>query len=193
MRNTWLSPRSAIWEYWTSLIACLFWIQHSCGMPHVIRIGKLSTFRSFLLIHSVLIVTLKVAPRASPLLFSSTAAACSFSLNVFIHLFLIKKQSIFINCAPRLACAFSSHLNETQPLSNSTKVRYRFMIARKIVCLLHSGIQCVETLWASVTSMHSALCVPFSAASVESPAIFSNPLPSVLKDNHQLKAAQLKM
>ncbi|XP_042279697.1 glutamate receptor ionotropic, kainate 3 [Thunnus maccoyii] len=39
MRNTWLSPRSAIWEYWTSLIACLFWIQHSNGMPHVIRIG----------------------------------------------------------------------------------------------------------------------------------------------------------
>ncbi|MEQ2184294.1 hypothetical protein GOODEAATRI_006359 [Goodea atripinnis] len=39
MRNTWPSPRSAIWEYWTSLIACLFWIQYSCGMPHVIRIG----------------------------------------------------------------------------------------------------------------------------------------------------------
>ncbi|CAK6964359.1 glutamate receptor ionotropic%2C kainate 3 [Scomber scombrus] len=39
MRNTWLSPRSAIWEYWTSLIACLFWIQYSNGMPHVIRIG----------------------------------------------------------------------------------------------------------------------------------------------------------
>ncbi|XP_076592706.1 glutamate receptor ionotropic, kainate 3 [Chaetodon auriga] len=39
MRNTWLSPRSAIWEYWTSLIACLFWIQYSYGMPHVIRIG----------------------------------------------------------------------------------------------------------------------------------------------------------
>ncbi|XP_033496657.1 glutamate receptor ionotropic, kainate 3 [Epinephelus lanceolatus] len=39
MRNTWLSPRSAIWEYWTSLIACLFWIHYSNGMPHVIRIG----------------------------------------------------------------------------------------------------------------------------------------------------------
>uniref|UniRef100_A0A3P8S6H6 Glutamate receptor n=1 Tax=Amphiprion percula TaxID=161767 RepID=A0A3P8S6H6_AMPPE len=39
MRNTWLSPRSAIWEYWTSLIACLFWIQYTYGMPHVIRIG----------------------------------------------------------------------------------------------------------------------------------------------------------
>ncbi|XP_071751963.1 glutamate receptor ionotropic, kainate 3 [Centroberyx gerrardi] len=39
MRNTWLSPRSAIWEYWTSLLACLFWIQYSYGMPHVIRIG----------------------------------------------------------------------------------------------------------------------------------------------------------
>uniref|UniRef100_A0A8C6K954 Glutamate receptor n=1 Tax=Nothobranchius furzeri TaxID=105023 RepID=A0A8C6K954_NOTFU len=39
MRNTWLSTRSAIWEYWTSLISCLFWIQYSCGMPHVIRIG----------------------------------------------------------------------------------------------------------------------------------------------------------
>ncbi|XP_070768161.1 glutamate receptor ionotropic, kainate 3 [Enoplosus armatus] len=39
MRNTWLSPRSAIWEYWTSLIACLFWIQYCYGMPHVIRIG----------------------------------------------------------------------------------------------------------------------------------------------------------
>ncbi|TKS82321.1 Glutamate receptor ionotropic, kainate 3 [Collichthys lucidus] len=38
MRNTWLSPRSAIWEYWTSLIACLFWIHYSYGMPHVIRI-----------------------------------------------------------------------------------------------------------------------------------------------------------
>lgn len=45
MRNTWLSPRSAIWEYWTSLIACLFWIQYSYGMPHVIRIGKLITFK----------------------------------------------------------------------------------------------------------------------------------------------------
>lgn len=44
MRNTWLSPRSAIWEYWTSLIACLFWIQYSCGMPHVIRIGKFFPF-----------------------------------------------------------------------------------------------------------------------------------------------------
>ncbi|XP_071386907.1 glutamate receptor ionotropic, kainate 3 [Centroberyx affinis] len=31
--------RSAIWEYWTSLLACLFWIQYSYGMPHVIRIG----------------------------------------------------------------------------------------------------------------------------------------------------------
>ncbi|KAM6968004.1 glutamate receptor ionotropic, kainate 3 isoform 3-T3 [Aplochiton taeniatus] len=39
MRNTWLSPRSSIWEYWTSVIVCLFWIQHCCGMPHVIRIG----------------------------------------------------------------------------------------------------------------------------------------------------------
>uniref|UniRef100_UPI0037E8EA6C glutamate receptor ionotropic, kainate 3 isoform X1 n=1 Tax=Semicossyphus pulcher TaxID=241346 RepID=UPI0037E8EA6C len=39
MRNTWLSPRSAIWEYWTSLLACLFWIQYSYGMPNVIRIG----------------------------------------------------------------------------------------------------------------------------------------------------------
>lgn len=39
MRNTWLSPRSAIRDYWTSLIACLFWIQYSYGMPHVIRIG----------------------------------------------------------------------------------------------------------------------------------------------------------
>ncbi|KAF3839380.1 hypothetical protein F7725_018097 [Dissostichus mawsoni] len=39
MRNTWLSPRSAMWEYWTLLIACLFWIHYSNGMPHVIRIG----------------------------------------------------------------------------------------------------------------------------------------------------------
>ncbi|XP_068425280.1 glutamate receptor ionotropic, kainate 3 isoform X1 [Clinocottus analis] len=39
MRNTWLSPRSAIWEYWTLLIACPFWIHYSNGMPHVIRIG----------------------------------------------------------------------------------------------------------------------------------------------------------
>uniref|UniRef100_A0A3P9H824 Glutamate receptor n=1 Tax=Oryzias latipes TaxID=8090 RepID=A0A3P9H824_ORYLA len=39
MRNTPLSLRSAILEYWTSLIACLFWIQYSYGMPHVIRIG----------------------------------------------------------------------------------------------------------------------------------------------------------
>ncbi|XP_054476832.1 glutamate receptor ionotropic, kainate 3 [Anoplopoma fimbria] len=39
MRNTWRSPRSAIWEYWTLLIACLFWIHYSNGMPHVIRIG----------------------------------------------------------------------------------------------------------------------------------------------------------
>ncbi|KAM8847353.1 glutamate receptor ionotropic, kainate 3 isoform X2 [Synchiropus splendidus] len=39
MRYTWLSPRSAMWEYWTSLIPCLLWIQYSFGMPHVIRIG----------------------------------------------------------------------------------------------------------------------------------------------------------
>uniref|UniRef100_A0A8D3CV20 Glutamate receptor n=1 Tax=Scophthalmus maximus TaxID=52904 RepID=A0A8D3CV20_SCOMX len=39
MRNTWLSPRSAIWEYWTPVIVCLFWIHYSYGMPHVIRIG----------------------------------------------------------------------------------------------------------------------------------------------------------
>ncbi|XP_020565963.1 glutamate receptor ionotropic, kainate 3 [Oryzias latipes] len=39
MQNTPLSLRSAISEYWTSLIACLFWIQYSYGMPHVIRIG----------------------------------------------------------------------------------------------------------------------------------------------------------
>ncbi|XP_076135583.1 glutamate receptor ionotropic, kainate 3 [Alosa pseudoharengus] len=39
MRNTWLSPRSAIVEYWTTGIVCLFWIQCSFGMPHVIRIG----------------------------------------------------------------------------------------------------------------------------------------------------------
>ncbi|XP_068998231.1 glutamate receptor ionotropic, kainate 3 [Embiotoca jacksoni] len=39
MRNTWQSPRNAIWEYWTSLIVCLFWIQYTYGMPHVIRIG----------------------------------------------------------------------------------------------------------------------------------------------------------
>lgn len=44
MRNTPLSLRSAISEYWTSLIACLFWIQYSYGMPHVIRIGKLRAF-----------------------------------------------------------------------------------------------------------------------------------------------------
>ncbi|XP_070293467.1 glutamate receptor ionotropic, kainate 3 [Salvelinus sp. IW2-2015] len=39
MRNTWLSGGSSILEYWTSAILCLFWIQYSCGMPHVIRIG----------------------------------------------------------------------------------------------------------------------------------------------------------
>ncbi|XP_076008787.1 glutamate receptor ionotropic, kainate 3 [Genypterus blacodes] len=39
MRNTWLCPRSAIWEYWTSLAVCVFWIPYSYGMPHVIRIG----------------------------------------------------------------------------------------------------------------------------------------------------------
>uniref|UniRef100_A0A4W4HI45 Glutamate receptor n=1 Tax=Electrophorus electricus TaxID=8005 RepID=A0A4W4HI45_ELEEL len=39
MRNTWLSPRRAILEYWTTVMVCLFWIQCSCGMPHVIRIG----------------------------------------------------------------------------------------------------------------------------------------------------------
>ncbi|XP_041759595.2 glutamate receptor ionotropic, kainate 3 [Coregonus clupeaformis] len=39
MRNTWLSARSSILEYWTPAILCLFWIQYSCGMPHVIRIG----------------------------------------------------------------------------------------------------------------------------------------------------------
>ncbi|KAM9798118.1 glutamate receptor ionotropic, kainate 3-like [Neosynchiropus ocellatus] len=39
MRYTWLSPRSAMWEYWTSLIPCLLWIQYCFGMPHVIRIG----------------------------------------------------------------------------------------------------------------------------------------------------------
>lgn len=40
MRNTWWSPRTVIWEYWTALSLCLLWIQYSCGMPHVIRIGK---------------------------------------------------------------------------------------------------------------------------------------------------------
>ncbi|XP_061090964.1 glutamate receptor ionotropic, kainate 3 [Conger conger] len=39
MRNTWLSPRSALLEYCTSLVLSLFWIRYSCGMPHVIRIG----------------------------------------------------------------------------------------------------------------------------------------------------------
>lgn len=39
MRNTWLSPRERIWEYWTWLVACFFWIHYSNGMPHVIRIG----------------------------------------------------------------------------------------------------------------------------------------------------------
>ncbi|XP_037392925.1 glutamate receptor ionotropic, kainate 3 [Pygocentrus nattereri] len=39
MRNTWWSIRSASLEYWTTVMVCLFWIQCSCGMPHVIRIG----------------------------------------------------------------------------------------------------------------------------------------------------------
>lgn len=47
MRNTWLCPRSVLWEYWTPLVACLVWIQYSCGMPHVIRIGKLFLFFPF--------------------------------------------------------------------------------------------------------------------------------------------------
>ncbi|KAI3361225.1 hypothetical protein L3Q82_013421 [Scortum barcoo] len=48
MRNTWLCPRTAIWEYWTSLIACLLWIQYSYGMPHVIRIDGEEAERSLL-------------------------------------------------------------------------------------------------------------------------------------------------
>lgn len=48
MRNTWLCPRSVLWEYWTPLVACLVWIQYSCGMPHVIRIGKVYFYFYFL-------------------------------------------------------------------------------------------------------------------------------------------------
>lgn len=44
MRNTCPSPRSAVWEYWTLLIACLFRIHYSDAMPHVIRIGECSRF-----------------------------------------------------------------------------------------------------------------------------------------------------
>ncbi|XP_061920026.1 glutamate receptor ionotropic, kainate 3 [Entelurus aequoreus] len=40
MRHPWRLPtRSVTWEYWTWTLACLLWIRHSHGMPHVIRIG----------------------------------------------------------------------------------------------------------------------------------------------------------
>ncbi|TSK34914.1 Glutamate receptor ionotropic, kainate 3 [Bagarius yarrelli] len=39
MRNPWRLPRSAVLEYWTAVMVCIVWIQCSCGMPHVIRIG----------------------------------------------------------------------------------------------------------------------------------------------------------
>ncbi|XP_047013154.1 glutamate receptor ionotropic, kainate 3 [Ictalurus punctatus] len=39
MRDPWRLPRSAVLEYWTAVMVCLVWIQCSCGMPHVIRIG----------------------------------------------------------------------------------------------------------------------------------------------------------
>ncbi|XP_061814790.1 glutamate receptor ionotropic, kainate 3 [Nerophis lumbriciformis] len=40
MRHAWRLPtRSVTWEYWTWTLACLLWIRHSHGMPHVIRIG----------------------------------------------------------------------------------------------------------------------------------------------------------
>ncbi|XP_051921872.1 glutamate receptor ionotropic, kainate 3 isoform X2 [Hippocampus zosterae] len=37
MRRTWRFGTTL--EYWTRMLACLVWIPHSCGMPHVIRIG----------------------------------------------------------------------------------------------------------------------------------------------------------
>lgn len=42
MRAPWRWPRSAVLEYWTAVMVCLVWIQCSCGMPHVIRIGKIT-------------------------------------------------------------------------------------------------------------------------------------------------------
>lgn len=42
MRDPWRLPRSAVLEYWTAVMVCLVWIQCSCGMPHVIRIGKIT-------------------------------------------------------------------------------------------------------------------------------------------------------
>ncbi|KAM9488514.1 glutamate receptor ionotropic, kainate 3 [Clarias gariepinus] len=39
MRNPWRWPRGTVLEYWTAVLVCLVWIQCSCGMPHVIRIG----------------------------------------------------------------------------------------------------------------------------------------------------------
>ncbi|KAI5106339.1 glutamate receptor ionotropic, kainate 3, partial [Silurus meridionalis] len=39
MRNPWRWPRNTVLEYWTAVMVWLVWIQCSCGMPHVIRIG----------------------------------------------------------------------------------------------------------------------------------------------------------
>lgn len=71
MRNSWWSTRIGSLEYWTTVVVCLFWIQCSCGMPHVIRIGKkpktMSWWRhtspshfSSVLVHSSLCVCVRV-------------------------------------------------------------------------------------------------------------------------------------
>ncbi|XP_030075867.1 glutamate receptor ionotropic, kainate 3 [Microcaecilia unicolor] len=44
MPNFWLPFRSMVLEYLAGLLICVFWLQNSHGMPHVIRIGGIFEF-----------------------------------------------------------------------------------------------------------------------------------------------------
>nr|XP_033812399.1 glutamate receptor ionotropic, kainate 3 [Geotrypetes seraphini] len=44
MTNFWLPFRSMVLEYLAGLLICVFWLQNSHGMPHVIRIGGIFEF-----------------------------------------------------------------------------------------------------------------------------------------------------
>lgn len=158
MRNTWLSPRSAIWEYWTSLIVCLVWIQYSYGMPHVIRIGKLFTY-TFTHTH-VCIITLKVAPYSAHV--SAGHTACVHS--GVVASFWSKWAVPFIFTSSSVNSHF--YLSEGQTSEQQESGALLQTIACKIEDAFSTRGPCNETLWFSVTSMHSALSVPFSAASV---------------------------
>lgn len=158
MRNTWLSPRSAIWEYWTSLIVCLVWIQYSYGMPHVIRIGKLFTY-TFTHTHThACIITLKVAPH------SAHVSAGHNAFTAAVASFWSKWALPFIFTSSFVNSQF--YLSEGQPVSNKRAAHYCRRLPVKIEDAFSTRGPCNEILWFSVTSMHSALSVPFSAASV---------------------------